>query len=297
MELYHKKIKIQKRPSKRERESYNMAEVNPRRYRGNSKNNDSTNIANILLNEVNRKKDMKNVLNIGKRRNVSNSPNSLYYEQKRPSPNYRAGQKYIKSSRVSPIERNYDERVYNDNYNYNYNYNNNYIANTTSNFYNPNISKVRQSNSQKRNNRYYDEEEYIELIPYYQNTSQEEIQNYYDLNASVDRNDQKYKYASPEPRIFNKYVPVLKETYEKSARRPYYHVRRYKDIRIPMQNRQNNNNLYSNNISNIINNTDEDDVEDLMRTIDELRSVIDEQKNEIKNNRNGLIAKNKEINR
>lgn len=218
-------------------------------------------------------------------------------KKKRPSPNYRAGQKYIKSSRVSPNERNYDERVYNENYNYNYNYNNNYIANTTSNFYNPNKSKIRSSYSQNRNNRYYDEEEYIELIPYYQNTSQEESQNYYELNASDDRNDQKYKCTSPEPRISNRYVQVLQETYEKSARRPYYQVRRCKDIRIPIRNRQNNNNLYLNNNSNIIYNTDEDDAEDLIRTIDELRLVIDEQKNEIKNNRKGLISKNKEINR
>ena len=44
MELYHKKIKIQKNPRKRERESYDLVKVNPRRYRGNNIKNESTNV-------------------------------------------------------------------------------------------------------------------------------------------------------------------------------------------------------------------------------------------------------------
>jgi hypothetical protein len=286
MELYKKKNNIEnKQKNRRIRERNNQKENNQRRNiylqkmieqninendvldlksAGENINNVRNNMEDIFSNDENKKKAIKYVIEIGKIKSIRNSPNHRL--DKSASPSQKKGYIQNESNRFSPNSTYYDGRFYNTTNN------NNYGPNTVSNFYNPNQRKLRVYNNPNRN--YYDEEEYNESQPYYNNP--EESQNDYEPSSSNyndDKNIQVIKYSrSPEPKIGNKYIQIVKETYERSVRRPYFQIKKNKDIQI-RQNRQINNNY--NNI-----NTD-DEIEELIKTINELQSIINSQKNEI----------------
>lgn len=82
---------------------------------------------------------------------------------------------------------------------------------------------------------------------------------------------------------------IFNDRYQNAARKQNY-PRRQKDIQMmPRQRNQISN--YNNNDPNL-----EEEMDELIRTIEEMQSIINGQKNEIKNNRNELSRKNKEIN-
>jgi hypothetical protein len=234
---------------------------------GENINNVRNNMEDIFSNDENKKKAIKYVIEIGKIKSIRNSPNHRL--DKSASPLQKKGYIHNESNRFSPNSAYYDGRFNNAT--------NNYGPNTVSNFYNPNQRKLRVYNNPNRN--YYDEEEYNESQPY----NPEENQNDYEPSSSNyndDKNIQIIKYSrSPEPKVGNKYIQIVKETYERSVRRPHFQIKKNKDIQI-RQNRQINNNY-----SNI--NTD-DEIEELIKTINELKSIINSQKNEIIINRRDL---------
>ena len=272
---------------------------------GDSIPNIRSNMEDIFATDETKKKAIKYVLEIGRNRNIRNSPRSNQRFDKSASPPMKVRGGYIRgnieSFRASPNNTFYNGRAYNISITSSkYTQGNDYNSGpkTVTNFYNPNQMKsnnyIKINDNQDRN---YDgeNEEYFESQPNYANMNQQ-VPNDYDL-ISVNNNDEKtiqgMKFArSPEPRMANRILQSLNESYERASRRPNLQQqqtqRRNKDIQmLPRQRKQYNTSYFSNN---------DDDVSELIRSLEELQSVINGQKNEIKNNRKDIINKNKEIN-
>ena len=317
MELYHKK-NIESKPYKRGRERNSRNENNQRKNiylhkmieqnLSQSKNepidissagdnipNIRSNMEDIFANDETKKKAIKYVLEIGRSRNIRNSPRSQQRLDKSASPFVSTRGGYIRgnneSNRASPNKTFYKGKQYNIIITRNRNKQGNdynIAPNTVSNFYNPN--KMKSNNYIKKNdNRYRDQniddenDEYYESQPNYANINQEEGPNDYDYDlVSENNNEQDIKYArSPEPKMSKN------ESYARINRRQQ---RRNKDIQMmPSHKKQYNTSYFLNNANN------DDDISELIRTIEELQSVINGQKNLIKNNRRDLINKTKEI--
>jgi epidermal growth factor receptor substrate 15 len=260
----------------------------------------------IFSTDETKKKAIKYVLEIGRNRNNRISPRSNQRLDKSASPPMKVRGGYIRgnieSFRTSPNNNFYNGRAYNISITSNkYPQGNDYNIGpkTVSNFYNPNQLKtnnyIKINDNQDRNQNYDGEnEEYYESQPNYANINQQD-RNDYDL-ISVNNIDEKaiqgMKYArSPEPRMANRIIQSLNDSYERASRRSNLPQRRNKDIQMmPRQRKQYNTSYFSTNTNN------DDDVSELIRSIEELQSVINGQKNEIKNNRKDIINKNKEIN-
>jgi hypothetical protein len=319
MELYHKK-NIESKPYRRGRDR--DRDRNPRNENNQRKNvylhkmiqqnlsqsrnepidltsagdsipNIRSNMEEIFATDETKKKAIKYVLEIGRNRNIRNSSRSNQRLDKSASPPMKMRGGYIRgnieSFRTSPNNNFYNGRAYNISITSNkYPQGNDYNIGpkTVSNFYNPNQLKtnnyIKINDNQDRNQNYDGEnEEYYESQPNYANINQQD-RNDYDL-ISVNNIDEKaiqgMKYArSPEPRMANRIIQSLNDSYERASRRSNLPQRRNKDIQMmPRQRKQYNTSYFSTNTNN------DDDVSELIRSIEELQSVINGQKNEIKN--------------
>ena len=331
MELYHKKINIENKQNKRGRDRNIHMENNPNKNiyiqkmiqqsqpknevidlssAGDNIHNIRTNMEEIFSNEENKKKAIKYVIEIGKNKNIRNSPRTADRCQKSVSPNRRDGGNKntygnVESFKVTPNRTYYNSRGFNTNNRVNpINENNSfgYASNTASNFYKPNkniinnYNRVYNNPNQNQNlnpNQKYNEgeEEYI---------NPEESQNEYELSSINNIDDRNFqpiltnpgtKFSrSPEPRLVNQIPQILKEKYQNASHQQNYPYNRNKDIQLmPKQKKQKNN--YNNVNPNI-----EDEIDELVKTIDDMQSVINGQKNQIKNNVKDINRKNKEIN-
>lgn len=274
---------------------------------GENIHNIRTNMEDIFSNDENKKKAIKYVIDLGKTKNIHNSPRQKEERYKKSaSPlHYQQGGTLlpgnVDSFKGTPNRTYYDGRGNNINTRINQtnNINNTGVGpNTISNFYpNPkNYSKVYNNQNRFQNpiQNYNDgeDEEYYENQQNFNNINPEESQNDYEissLNNVDDRNIQVFKYSrSPEPRMVQKAQQIFNDRYQNAARKQNY-PRRQKDIQMmPRQRNQISN--YNNNDPNL-----EEEMDELIRTIEEMQSIINGQKNEIKNNRNELSRKNKEM--
>jgi len=109
----------------------------------------------------------------------------------------------------------------------------------------------------------------------------EESQN--DLEfSSINDDDRMMSLRNIDPKMSRRANKILNETYEKPSRRM-----RNKDISV-LPNVRNSRYLISNN-------TTDDDVDELIRTMEELQTIIDGQKQDLRNMRKDNYTKDKEI--
>jgi hypothetical protein len=235
---------------------------------GDSIPNIRSNMEEIFSTDETKKKAIKYVLEIGRNKNIRNSSRTNQRFDKSASPSsmkVRGGfiRGNLESIRVSPNNTFYNARAYNISITSNkYSQANDYISGprTVSNFYNPNLMKpnnyIKINDNQDRNQNYEGEnEEYFESQPNYPNLNQQE-RNDYDLlsvNNNVDKAIQGMKFArSPEPRMANRMMQSLNESYERATRRSNLPLqRRNKDIQImPGQRRQYNPSYFQPNPNN-----------------------------------------------
>jgi len=332
MELYHKKINIGNQ-NKKGKERNIRTENNPKKNiyiqkiikqsqpkneaidlstAGANIHNIRTNMEEIFSNDENKNKAIKYVIEVGKNKNIRNSPKTkenriqksvspFHHEVKGP---YISGN--VESFQATPNRNYYDSKGNNTN-NRNVPLNTNNISyygpNTVSNFYprQRNVNNFVRINNIKNKSKtpqnYNDEDEYYDNQQNYNNINPEESQNEYELSSMNNADDRNFqpipvvKYSkSPDPRILNRIPQVLNERYQNAERqqnnRPQ---RRNKDIQImPKSNNQINN-------YNIINPNIEDEMNELVKTVENLESIINGQKNEIKNNRKEIKRKIKKL--
>ena len=287
---------------------------------GDNIHNIRTNMEDIFSKEETKKKAIRYVIEAGKAKYLRNSPKTADRHQKSVSPiNQRVGGQNssgnLESFKATPNRTYYDSRSNNipnsrinpppENNNYGY------TLNTVSNFYNPNQRNINNygriynnpNRSQKQipNQNYIEgEEEYYESPPNYNNLNPEESQNEYEISSSNNLDERNYQVIpgmkfskSPEPKLVNRIPQVLIERYQKASRQQNYPIsmRRNKDIQIMPQQKNPINNNYNNVDQGL-----EDEIDELVRTMDDMQSIINGQKNQIKNNIKDINRKNKEIN-
>ena len=295
MELYRKKINIGNKVSRRLREKYNEAEneqqnksqdtylqkMIKKKNEAQPKNeplnlsteniqNVRTSVEDILSNENNKKKAIKYVIQIGKNKNIPN--NSVSYDiepriDKSESPK-RGGKGYIKgyvnSYRNSP-NRNIPKGITQPG-------TNKYIA--INEYSNPDV------NVPKRNYKTIDQDSSSKKRKY---LNQEENPN--ELEASSLIEDERGGYGKgPDPRVMNRINRVLKDRYEKEVRKPQERRNRNISAMPKLRKRSNQNYSYT-----FINDDENDDIDELIKTIEELQGA-----NNILKKDN--YKKNKEIN-
>ena len=323
MDLYHKKVNLGNKSGRRPRYAetdYNPPKKNENIYiqkmipknetfnfvtAGDNIPNVRSSMEDLFSNEDNKKRAIKYVINIGKNKNTRTTPNTVNRRfEKSASPNRGRGLEYPlgyeKSSEATPNRRVPDRRGESQ------------INNRSSNLagYNPmtntGYNNIRRKNKfmdynntslqPKRNNyNQYNEgedEEYYENPPNYINI--EGSNN--DLELSSINGDDKIppNLKNVEPKILNRVKNVLNETYERAARRV-----RNKEINAmpkiikPTVNKMPNkpvvNNINTNNV-----NTDED-MDDLMKELDDMQLIIDKQKQDLRRLKKDNANKDKEI--
>ena len=294
--LYMQKV-LKQKPSQGRNDPYEISSSGE-----NIPNNIRSNMEDIFSDENNKKKAIKYVIQIGKSRNIkSPEPN---HDQKRfersASPGGR-GELPIDnthdSNEATPLRKvlNLSREPYyssvgnrfrtlNDDGGVNNMRRKNNIPNINRKKYKP------QYNDEEG-----DDEDYYDNQQNYLNP--EESQNEpNDFEFSSINDEERMLYfknsRSPEPRMGSKFNRMI--------RRPRYKEPRNKDIHAMPKYRKNSNNKYLSNTLNNINtntNTDEDmDVDELFRTIEDLQSIINGQKHEIRNIKKDNFNKDKEIN-
>jgi hypothetical protein len=311
MELYHKKVNLgTKQPSGPE-ERYDEMRYNPSRRPNNiyfqkmMKQNQSklnnepidisyedknipsihSNLQNILSDENNKKKALKFMAL--KNRNFQ-SPKSKQKEkrlEKSFSPRGRGGRNrdYEEDSReATPIRKvlNLSREPYYSAIGKKFNTINNDNPRTKNNLRNLNRKNYKDQYNQEED----DEDYYNNQKSYY---NPEENPN--DLEFSSIKGDERY----PRGKISKSPEPIkLRNNFSRVIRKPNYRGSRNKDIQImPRLKKQSNTNYLGNNM-----NREEDDVDKLIRTIEDLQDIIDGQENKIRNITKDNLNKEKEIN-
>ena len=310
MDLYHKKVNIGNKPSKRNQDKYPESDYNPSKKKQNiyiqkmipqSENLDlvsaGENIPNvrssmedIFSNDDSKKKAIKYVINIGKNKTIHNSPKyGPRRFEKSASPNRgRAHPPGYGNSYEATPNRQYPSRRGESNINNRLTTLNDYTPITHTGY--NNLRKKNKYNDRRPKQRNYgpynDDDEYYDNQPNYV----EESQNDFEVSSINDDERIPLKFRNVEPKMFNRVKNVLNDTYERAARRV-----RNKEINAMQKVRKKPVNTYANN--NINNNINpEDDMDELIRTIEDLQSIINGQKHEIRNIKKDNYNKDKEIN-
>ena len=291
MDLYRKKVNIDTKGNKKGKPKYTEPEYNQKKPNQNSyikkmmpqnenfdlasaEDNVRSSMEDIFSNEDSKKKAIKYVINIGKNRNIKNSPN---YEQPRryeksasPNRGRRYPQEYGEVYETTPNhglpqrrgESHIDNRLtdYTPLTNVGYN---NLRKNKRYNDYNtshknnlrPNLRNYTQFNDG-------DTEEYYDNHPNYINV--EESQNYEISSLNEDERAPK-NLRNVKPKVLNKVRNVLNDTYERAAIRV-----RNKDINaMPKISKQANNRYPRNNTMNT-----DDEIDELVQTIEYLNPSL-----------------------
>ena len=319
MDLYHKKVNIETKGNKKGRSKYMEPEINPQKRKQNiylqkmipqnenfelasAEDNIRSSMEDIFSNEDSKKKAIKYVINIGKNRNIRNSPKEparRYEKSASPNRGRRYQQEYGDMYENTPNrgipQRRGDSQAknlytplndYNPSTNTEYN---NYRKNKKYNDYNtsyknnlrPNLRNYSQYNDG-------DTEEYYDNRPNYRNI--EESPNYEIASLNEDERAP-MKLRNVKTKVLNRVKDVLNDTYERAAKRV-----RNKDINaMPEISKQPNNRYPRNNNINREMNPD-DEIDELIQTIDYLKSLNDRQKYELKNMKKDNYRKDKEIN-
>ena len=316
MDLYHKKVKIGNKNSKRSPDQNDIVNRRQKNTRNiyiqkmipqNDFSSSSRRISNvrssmedILSNEENKNRAINYVIKMGKNRDIYNSPRDDVYRrfEKSASPNNRKRlgnfpNVYANSYETTPRRSKYSNPK-----------GDRYFSNrlTTVNDYAP-ITYIGSNNLRNKNrindditykniiyssrrkyapyNDYYDNEENNRNSPNYINI--EESEN--DLDYYNNDNDRIPNERNVEPKMSRRVNKVLSETYERAAKRV-----RNKDIVALPQIRKDSHNKYINSV-----NTSNDDLEELIRTIEDLQAINKKQKNDLRNMRKDNYNKDKEI--
>ena len=298
MELYRKKINLDNKVNKRLRDKYIDSEYS--QPRTNNKNiifqkmlkkknlsrpkNDALNMSSehiqnvcssvedILSNEKKKKSAIKYVIQIGKNKRIPNTSTSYdlepnYERSESPRRNRGYGKGYINSFKNSPM-KNQDEQNPGMN---------KYIS--ISDYTNIDLNNPKRNYQTLKN----DTSKSLLNQPNYINT--EESQNDFDLSSINDEERGGGNYGrNPDSRIMNRINRVLKERYEKAERKT--NERRNRNIPAMQRIRKHSNNPSN---FNYRNNNNDDDVDELIKTIEELQAAN-------KNLKRDNYNKNKEIN-
>ena len=228
-------------------------------------------VEDILSNEKKKKSAIKYVIQIGKNKRITNTSTSYdlepnYERSESPRRNRGYGKGYINSFKNSPM-RNQDEQNPGMN---------KYIS--ISDYTNIDLNNPKRNYQTLKN----DTSKSLLNQPNYVNT--EESQNDFDVSSINDEERGGGSYGrNPDSRIMNRINRVLKERYEKAERKT--NERRNRNIPAMQRIRKHSNNP---NNFNYRNNND-DDVDELIKTIEELQATN-------KNLKRDNYNKNKEIN-
>ena len=313
MDLYHKKLNVGTKNSRRFQDRNNDVEYQPSKKSQNiyiqkmiprNENfeisavenipNVRSSMEDIFSNEDNKKRAIKYVINIGRNKNIRNSPNydATRRFEKSASPNRgRLGQnRYAESYETTPSRNRGPHRRGESYFNNRLATLNDYTPYTNTGYnnlrkknrFNDNISYKNNMRPSRRNYSQYmdiDDDEYYDNPQNYGPV--EESQN--DLEfSSINDDDRMQRLRNVDPNRSRRTNRLLNETYEKPSRRM-----RNKDI-TALPNMRNNRYL-------ITNNTTDDDVDELIRTVEDLQTIIDGQKQDLRNMRKDNYNKDKEI--
>ena len=301
MDLYRKKVNIGNKSNRRAQDRYPESDYNPSKKKqniyiqkmipqnenlassGENIPNVRSSMEDIFSNEDSKKKAIKYVINLGKNRNIHNSPKYRTDRrfEKSASPNRGRGYPvgYENSYENTP-NRPFPNRRGESHLNNRLSTLNDYTPITYTGY--NNARKRNNVNSKLRNYGPYNDidEEYYDNQPNnYLNA--EESQNDYEF-SSMNDDDRIPKFRNVEPKMLHRVKSVLNETYERAAKRV-----RDKEIKAMQNMRRNPINTYTN--TNINNNYNDDDVDELIKTVEDLQSIINGQKNQLRN-----IKKDKE---
>ena len=289
MDLYHKKININNKVGRRLREKYREAELaeqsrNESTYlqkmlekkhearQGNKALNISSeniknvrsNVEDILADEYNKKRAIKYVIEIGKNKRIQNNSHSVDYG-KSESPKF--GGKIL----IQPIGESYKNS--------------------------PNkIISIHRREPQSDANKYISINDSTNNNQNFNNPTQEEIPNEFEMSSLE---EDKGVYRSQEPGIMSRVNRVLKERYEKAAiKKPQ--ERRNRNMIIPamqkIRKHSNPNNFANYNFNNRNNNEEDyDDIDELLRTIEDLKMANNSLKNDCYNKSNEINILKKEL--
>ena len=322
MDLYHKKVNIGNKTGRRPQNKYSDSEYNqpkknqniyiqkmiPRNENfdlvsaGENIPNVRSSMEDLFSNEDNKKRAIKYVINIGKNKSIRNSPNytSARRFEKSASPNRGRGfgypQGYEESYETTP-NRRFPERRGESHFNNRLTTLNDYTPITYTGYntlrrknrFNDNNSYRNNIRPKPRNYGQYneiDDDDYYDNQPNYINV--EESNNDFELSSINDEDRIPTKLKNVEPKVYNRVKTVLNETYERAARRV-----RNKEINVMPKVRKQSGNRYVN--KNINNNTD-DEIEDLIRSIEDLQSIVNKQRQDLRNMKKDNYNKDKEIN-
>ena len=319
MDLYHKKVKIGTKANRKGKQGkYMEPEYNQEKPKQNiylqkmmpqnenidlksTGDNVRSSMEDIFSNEDNKKKAIKYVINIGRNKNIRNSPNYQRARrlEKSASPNrgrrypQEYGEIYEDTPNLRYPERRGDSHLNN--------------RHTTSNDYNPKVytgynnsknkKKYNDNNTAYKNNlrpniRNYsqyndgDTEEYYDDQPNYINI--EESQNF--EVSSIEDGRAPKRLRNVQPNIMNRVKNPLDDPYGRAPQR----VRNKDVIAIPKVSKQPNYKQPKNFRNNDLNTDDE--IDELIQTIEYLKSLNDRQKYKLKNLRKDNYQKDKEIN-
>jgi len=315
--LYHKKVNIESKNKRRFHNRNNDAEYQPQK---NSKNiyiqkmipkneifdfsNGGENIPNvrssmedIFSNEDNKRRAIKYVINIGKNRDLRNSP---YYDggrrfERSASPNrgraFGNVPRRWESYENSPNRTRFQNRRGDSYFNNRLATLNDYTPIVTTGYNNLGKKNITYKNNVVPGRNNYNpysnqmlDDEYYEYPQNY--ISVEESQNDGGEILSVNNDDRIPRLRNVDPRMERRVNKVLNDTYERAARR----VRNKNNSAYP-NIRQSSNSRYI--LSN--DNTYDDDMNQLIRTVEDLQAIIDGQKNEIRLMRKDNFNKDNEI--
>ena len=323
MDLYHKKVNIGNKTGRRHQNKYSDSEyTQPKKNQniyiqkmiprnenfdlvsaGENIPNVRSSMEDLFSNEDSKKRAIKYVINIGRNKSIRNSPNyaSARRFEKSASPNRGRGfgypQGYEESYETSPNRRLPERRGES--------HLNNRL--TTLNDYTPitytGYNTLRRKNRFNDNNNSYrnnirprprnygqynevDDDDYYDNQPNYINV--EESNNDFELSSINDDDRIPPKLKNVEPKTYNRVKNVLNETYERAARRV-----RNKEINVMPKVRKQSGNRYVN--KNINSNTD-DEIEDLIRSIEDLQSIVNKQRQDLRNMKKDNYNKDREIN-
>ena len=326
MDLYQKKVNVGNKNRRNPKSQYIETEDTPSKNRKNIytqkmiPQNDNYDIASggenisnvrssmedLFANEDMKKNAIKYVINLGKNKNIRNSPprydGPARRLEKSASPNRgrghpqgyediyeetpnrrfpgRRGESYFNNRPTNQKDYNpitytgYNNLRKKNKYNNNTNYKNNIRPNLRTQY-----------------NDMDDEDYYDNPPPNYINVeeSQNEI-------ASMNEDERvPLKLKNVEPRAYNRVKNALNDVYERAAKRV-----RNKDINVMPKVRKQPKNKYAKNINKNINtdnntlNTD-DEIEELFNTMEELKGIIDDQKKELRKVKKDNYKKDKEI--
>ena len=280
MELYRKKINIQSKVNRRLREKYNEADSQPKESkntylhqmlkkkavaqpRNEALNLSSENLQNvrssvedILADENNKKKAIKYVIQIGKNKKLPNSSTSYDIEPRydRTESPRRKVKPYLKdfvsSSKYSP------NRTYDDQRPQSLSKNNKYIS--INDYTNSDFKKNPKTSSTKKGNNYQ---------------NQVDSPNEYEM-SSYDDDQRNYNNKSQEPKIMDRINRVLKDRYQKAEMKTQQQERRNRNIQaMPRIRKPSHNPNYSFNYGYNYIDTENDDIDDLIKTIEDLQNI------------------------